>query len=470
MFRIFRHYIESRSLLALICEFVIFSITFHALNVLYIEGLVGLGEIQGNLWFSSILYAFLITAFMWGVGLYDVANLLTVRNSFSRILFSYVLIWPILLLLERFALRTLIVGWFNHVIPALAIIVLTSLAGAMAFRSLLASLTEFARVRRRIFVLGAGERALKIKSYVDNEGQDKIELVGFFATANEKPLPELGNMVTDLGTGHLIDLMRQRNVDEVVVAVSDRRGLPVAPLLECRMAGFQVNDYLSFWERESRKIMLESLDPSWLIYSDGFQVGTIVNDLLKRGLDLLVGCVFIVLTLPLMLGVALMIRFDSPGPVIFRQERVGREGRSFVLYKFRSMRQDAEAKSGPQWAAEEDPRITRIGQFIRKTRIDEIPQVFNVLKGDMSFIGPRPERPFFVDELAKEIPYYNERHRVAPGITGWAQINYPYGASIEDAREKLSYDLYYIKNYSIMLDLLVLLETIQVVFWPKGVR
>lgn len=470
MFRIFRHYIESRSMLALVCEFVLFALCFHWVNIVFIEELAAAGQIQGNLWFSSGLYALIVTAFMWGVGLYDAANLRSVRRAYSRIIFSYLLLLPALVLLERFALRTLDVSWLLHVLPALAFAILASLTIALVFRGILASLTEFARVRRRILVLGAGERAMRIKQYCDGEGQEKIEIAGFIPTGNETPFPELGNQLTELGAGRLIDLVRQRLVDEVVVAVNDRRGLPVQPLLECRMAGYPVTDYLSFWERESGKIMLESLDPSWLIYSDGFRVGTIVNDLLKRGLDLLVGSIFILLTLPLMLVVAILIRADSPGPVIFRQERVGREGRPFVLYKFRSMRQDAEAKSGPQWAAEADPRITRIGHFIRKSRIDEIPQVFNVLKGDMSFIGPRPERPFFVDDLASQIPYFNERHRVAPGITGWAQINYPYGASVADAREKLAYDLYYIKNYSIMLDLLVLLETIQVVFWPKGVR
>ncbi|MCW5750345.1 MAG: TIGR03013 family PEP-CTERM/XrtA system glycosyltransferase [Alphaproteobacteria bacterium] len=470
MFRIFRHYIESRSLLALVIEFVAFALGFHWINILFIEELAAVGEIRGNLWFTSGVYALLVTAFMWGVGLYDTANLRSIRRAFSRIVFSYLLLLPLLVLLEAFALRTLETSWLLHVLPALAVIILVSLAIAVVFRGILASLTEFARVRRRILVLGAGERAARIRHYCEGEGQEKIEVAGFIPTGNETPAPEIGNLLAEVGTGRLIDLMRQRMVDEIVVAVNDRRGLPVQPLLECRMAGYPVTDYLSFWERESRKIMLESLDPSWLIYSDGFRVGTIVNDLLKRGLDLLIGILFVLLTLPLMLVIAVLIRIDSPGPVIFRQERVGREGRPFVLYKFRSMRQDAEAKSGPQWATEADPRITRIGHFIRKSRIDEIPQVFNVLKGDMSFIGPRPERPFFVEDLARQIPYFNERHRVAPGITGWAQINYPYGASVEDAREKLSYDLYYIKNYSIMLDLLVLLETIQVVFWPKGVR
>jgi exopolysaccharide biosynthesis polyprenyl glycosylphosphotransferase len=216
--------------------------------------------------------------------------------------------------------------------------------------------------------------------------------------------------------------------------------------------------------------MLDALDPSWLIYSDGFGVATQVNTFLKRLFDLVVGAIFFLLVLPLMAVTAVVVRFDSPGPVLYTQERVGRSGRTFVLYKFRSMRVDAEKDGVPRWASLQDRRVTRIGQFIRKTRIDELPQVFNVLRGDMSFIGPRPERPFFVESLCRDIPYYRERCRVRPGITGWAQINYPYGASIEDAKEKLSYDFYYIKNYSVMLDFLVLLATVQVVFWSKGGR
>jgi exopolysaccharide biosynthesis polyprenyl glycosylphosphotransferase len=195
----------------------------------------------------------------------------------------------------------------------------------------------------------------------------------------------------------------------------------------------------------------------------------VLNELLKRLGDIAVSAVLLVLAMPLLVATAIAIPLESRGPAIYRQERVGRNGRPFVLYKFRSMRTDAES-AGPQWAGEDDPRITRIGRFIRRTRIDEIPQVFNVLKGDMSFIGPRPERPHFVERLKKEIPFYNERHRVRPGITGWAQINYPYGASVEDAKEKLSYDLYYIKNYSLLLDIIVLFSTIEVVLWPKGVR
>lgn len=469
MFRVFRHYIESRALLALVCEFFIFAFIFYSAISLVVEVLADAGKPRIQLTLTTLLFSLLVTALVWGVGLYDPQNLRSLRGSFFRLLLTHVLLLPATLLLTYLSIGTQPVEHV-HKLTGFVLAAFTSFSASVVFRALLASLTEFSRVRRRVLVLGGGERAAKVKAFVDSDASDKLEIVAFLITPGEQVAPGVGNHASELGTEKLLDFVRRQEIDEIVVAATDRRGLPVNPLLECRMTGVVVTDYLSFWEREGRKIMLDSLDPSWLIYSDGFRLSTVANELAKRAIDLAIGATFLVMTMPLMLLVAVLIKLDSPGPVIYRQERVGREGRPFVLYKFRSMRADAEKMSGPQWAAERDPRITRLGNFIRKTRIDEVPQVFNVLKGDMSFIGPRPERPFFVESLARDIPYYNERHRVAPGITGWAQINYPYGASVEDAREKLSYDLYYIKNYSLILDLLVLLETIQVVFWPKGVR
>jgi sugar transferase (PEP-CTERM system associated) len=256
---------------------------------------------------------------------------------------------------------------------------------------------------------------------------------------------------------------------EIVVAADDRRGLPVRQLLHCKIAGIKVTDFLDFWERETRTVDLEALRPSWLFYSDGFRRGP-VDEFLKRGFDVVVSLGLLLLTLPLLVITACLIRLESPGPVLYRQPRVGLQGRVFTILKFRSMQVDAETDGRPRWAAEGDPRVTRVGVIIRKLRIDELAQILNVLRGDMSFIGPRPERPFFVAGLAQAIPYYDERHCVRPGITGWAQINYPYGASTEDARRKLAYDLYYVKNRSIFLDLLILLQTARVIFWNHGAR
>ena len=262
---------------------------------------------------------------------------------------------------------------------------------------------------------------------------------------------------------------REVGAREIVVATDERRGMPVLQLLHCKIAGINVVDYLTFFERETRKVELEALQPSWLIFSDGFRQGVLI-DAAKRAFDLTVSLALIVFTLPVILIAALAIWLEDGAPVLYRQERVGRDGQAFTLMKFRSMRVDAEAQGAPQWARNEDPRATRVGLILRKFRIDELPQLINVLAGDMSFVGPRPERPFFVEELAAAIPFYRERHSVKPGITGWAQVNYPYGASLEDARHKLAYDLYYVKNRTLFLDFLILVQTVRVILFHEGAR
>jgi len=267
----------------------------------------------------------------------------------------------------------------------------------------------------------------------------------------------------------LRELAEALDVDEIVVAPDDRRkSLPVEQILECKMYGIRILQAADFFERQLGKIRLDTLHPSNVIFADGF-TQAVIKSYEKRILDVVVSAAMILATLPVILATAIAIYLESGGPVLYRQERVGRRGRVFTLLKFRSMRQDAEA-NGAVWALQNDSRVTRVGSFIRKTRIDELPQLLNVLKGDMSFVGPRPERPQFVAELSKAIPYYDLRHYVKPGITGWAQILYPYGASINDAREKLQYDLYYLKNYSIFLDINIVLQTMQVILWGKGAR
>jgi sugar transferase (PEP-CTERM system associated) len=240
-------------------------------------------------------------------------------------------------------------------------------------------------------------------------------------------------------------------------------------LLRIKTAGVHVNDFSSFMERETGRVDLDTVNPSWLIFSDGFSSGRAVSSAAKRIFDVLASGVLLLASFPLILLFALLVKLDSKGPAFFRQTRVGLYGQPFDVIKLRSMRADAEAQ-GAKWAETNDPRITRIGRFIRKVRIDELPQAWSVLKGEMSFVGPRPERPQFVEDLEDKLPYYAERHMVKPGITGWAQINYPYGASIEDSRHKLEYDLYYAKNYTPFLDLLILLQTLRVVLWHEGAR
>jgi lipopolysaccharide/colanic/teichoic acid biosynthesis glycosyltransferase len=276
------------------------------------------------------------------------------------------------------------------------------------------------------------------------------------------------------GNGHdrkqrpLYDLVQRMRVDAVVVALEDRRDhLPTEELLHCRLTGITVLEREALYERITGKIAVEALRPSYLIFNPGFARSP-QKELAKRALDVVFASLGLILTWPLMLATAIAVRLDSAGPILFTQERVGRDGRPFTLYKFRSMRADAEKQSGPVWATADDPRVTRCGRFLRKTRLDELPQLLNILGGSMSLVGPRPERPVFVEELSRQIPYYNQRHIVKPGLTGWAQINYPYGSTVEDALQKLQYDLFYIKNFSFLFDLSILFTTIKTVILRRG--
>jgi sugar transferase (PEP-CTERM system associated) len=267
------------------------------------------------------------------------------------------------------------------------------------------------------------------------------------------------------------EVVSRLHVDEIVVAAREQRGgaLPVGELLACRAVGVRVTDLSGFFERMRGEVPIESLKASWLIYGDGFRQG-LARRFVKRAFDITASLSLLLLLTPVMVLTAAAIFLEGGGPVVFRQERVGRGGRSFVLLKFRSMRRDAEAAGKAQWAAERDGRVTVVGRVIRKLRIDELPQLFNVLAGEMSLVGPRPERPPFVADLAREIPFYELRHSVKPGITGWAQVRWSYGASVEDAKRKLQFDLYYVKNHSLFLDLLIAVETVRVVLFAKGAR
>ena len=270
------------------------------------------------------------------------------------------------------------------------------------------------------------------------------------------------------GADELLRIVNEVRPDLIVVAQSDRRGaFPAAALLECRLQGISVEEWPAFYEKVTGKILVSDMRPSWLIFSDGF-VKTRPAIIIKRAIDMILSLAGMVLASPLIALTALAVRLESTGPVLFRQTRVGQFGRSFAIFKFRSMRADAEGLTGPVWAEKDDPRVTRIGRFLRRSRLDELPQLYNVLIGDMSFIGPRPERPEFIEELERRIPFYRARLSVKPGVTGWAQVRYTYGGSVEETLEKLQYDLYYVKNLSLFLDLLILISTVQVVIFGRG--
>jgi sugar transferase (PEP-CTERM system associated) len=327
-------------------------------------------------------------------------------------------------------------------------------------------------MKRRILVLGAGENAAQIsrnlRRRVDQQG---FLIIGHVHVRGEHDVVDESLVIRPDIT--LLALAKELQADEIVVAVGERRrkGFPVHDLLDCKLSGIDVIDLQGFFERETGKLKLDILSPSWMIFSDGFNQGGGLYAR-KRVFDILVSSTLLAVAWPFMLAVALGIKLEGKGKgsVFYRQIRVGQHWRLFNVYKFRSMREDAEKSGKAQWAKKDDDRVTKVGKFIRKTRLDELPQIYNVLKGDMSFVGPRPERPEFVTKLTEQIPYFAERHRVKPGITGWAQICYPYGASEKDSLEKLQFDLYYIKNYSLFLDLVIILQTAHSVIAGKGGR
>lgn len=324
--------------------------------------------------------------------------------------------------------------------------------------------------KRRVLVLGAGERARQLYEDLRTPFSRKGFVFRGFVPIADEPI-EIKDEALIQRPSSLRRFALQHRIDEIVVAADDRRKhLPMDELLECKMEGVRVLECANFYESESRKVALEMISHGWLVFSDGFDVST-VSGLGKRAIDVLASGLLLVFGLPLMLLTAIAIKIEDGlrAPVLYSQERVGLNGEVFKVHKFRSMRADAE-KNGAVWAQKNDNRVTRVGEFIRKVRIDELPQILNVLNGTMAFVGPRPERPVFVEKLAKTIPYYNERHRVKPGITGWAQLCFAYADSEEDTREKLRYDLYYIKNQSLLLDLLIIIQTVEVVLFKKGSR
>jgi sugar transferase (PEP-CTERM system associated) len=316
--------------------------------------------------------------------------------------------------------------------------------------------------RERVYVLGTGERAERVVRGLARPGLG-IEVVGWTGNIGGEP-------TLDAVGSHLAAVAQEKGVHRVIVAMPNRRGtIPVDELLTLRLAAVKVEEATSWLEKISGRIEVEQLYPSWFIFADGFRFST-VNRILRRIMNFTAALCGLIVALPLIPLVALAVKLSSAGPVFYRQQRVGRGGLTFYCYKFRTMRQDAEADTGATWATDDDPRITKVGQYLRLLRLDEIPQLWCVLKGDMHFVGPRPERPEFVQWLSREIPYYNLRHVVRPGITGWAQVQYKYGNTLQDAREKLQYDLFYIKNASIGLDFLIMFQTVKIVLLGRGAK
>jgi sugar transferase (PEP-CTERM system associated) len=335
--------------------------------------------------------------------------------------------------------------------------------GLLCWRTAYGWLVRQPFLQERIYVLGTGERAQRLVQGLRARHELGVEVVGWTGAVE-------GALTREAVAADLIELAEQRNIHRVIVAMPDRRGtLPVEELLQLRLKGVRIEEATSWLEKISGRIEVDNLYPSWLVFTEGFRF-TAVFELMRRMLSTLASSVLLLFVLPIIPFVMLAIKLDSPGPILYRQKRVGRGGKTFYCFKFRTMRQDAEADSGPTWALDDDPRITRFGSFLRSSRLDEIPQLWCVAKGDMGFVGPRPERPEFVEWLTREIPYYGVRHAVRPGITGWAQVRYKYGNTLEDAKEKLQYDLFYIKNASLGLDLLIMFQTIKIVLLGRGAQ
>ena len=461
MIRLFKHYIPHAVLLMGLFDVALLLLAGE-LSFRLRASQVGMhyGGFTDRLW-PLAGTALALLAAMIAVGVYGAEALRSIRFATARLLVA------VSLGVIGVAFIDFVLGGQTFWRSTLAYAMGLSILVLVLNRLIVGGLLGASAFRRRVLVLGAGPRADRLRQ-LGERPESGFVIVGYIGM-NE------GTQAVDeaIARGAIHNLTRfveNLGVSEVVLALEERRNsLPLNDLLRIKTAGVHVNDFSSFVERETGRIDLDTVNPSWLIFSDGFSSLRVVSSAAKRVFDISASAVLLLLTAPIIILFALLVRLDSKGPAFFRQSRVGLYGQTFDVIKLRSMRTDAEA-AGAQWATQNDPRVTRIGRFIRKVRIDELPQAWSVLKGEMSFVGPRPERPEFVTDLEEKLPYYAERHMVKPGITGWAQINYPYGASIEDSRQKLEYDLYYAKNYTPFLDLLILLQTLRVVLWHEGAR
>lgn len=460
MIRFFRHYISVSMLFLMLVEFLVFYFAsdFSSERHGPVLNLALVGEERFKPW----LFAAVLVLFGSMFDLYGWAWTTGLKSLFLRVL-GGISVAGALLWSGAFLLPSVFASG-----PELLSSLVISGLSTVLIRLLFIEWGKLDMFKKRVLVLGTGSRAAKIEELVRQGDAQGLNILGYLPMGAAHSYVPRERVLRD--GANLPQVADELGVDEIVVAVRERRGggLPISELLECKLRGIQVLDLPAFFERQTGILPLEAINASWMIFSDGFSQGA-SRDVVKRAFDLVVSGAFLLVTLPLTLLTGMLIRLESAGPVFYTQERVGQYGKNFTIYKFRSMRTDAE-KHGPVWASKNDDRTTRVGRVIRRLRIDELPQTLNVFLGHMSFVGPRPERPMFVEELAAQIPYFHARHSVKPGITGWAQVKFPYGASVEDAMSKLQYDLYYVKNHSLFLDLMILLQTAQVVVMGKGVR
>jgi sugar transferase (PEP-CTERM system associated) len=461
MVRLFKHYVPNAVLVLALLDIGVLAIAGE-LGWLIRAWQIGM-EVEPV--FSRLpqilVFAASLEIAMVAVGGYGPDSLHSMRFAVARVLVAVSL--GVIVQSVIFFLVPGLAFWRSNLFVAMVL----SVFGLVLVRLLFGRLIGSERLKRRVVMLGAGSRSARIVRLAERPGASYV-VAGLIAMGEAEPIQGAvpRQAIPNLAQ-HVVDL----NATEVVMALEERRNaLPLKDLLRVKTTGVHVTEISTFLERETGRIDLQSVNPSWLIFSDGFSSGRMISSAVKRMFDVTASLALLLFAAPVIALFAMLVKLESAGPAFYRQRRVGLYNEPFEILKLRSMRQDAEVAGKAVWAEKDDPRITRIGRFIRKVRIDELPQCWSVLKGEMSFVGPRPERPQFVEDLERELPFYAERHMVKPGITGWAQINYPYGASIEDARHKLEYDLYYAKNYSPFLDLLILLQTLRVVLWPEGAR
>lgn len=416
-----------------------------------------------DIWLTATIFALTILVCLISMGLYQTRSRVEASSILLRVAMSY-LAGGALLMLIFYSLPGMNPG---RGVLALSTIISFFVIGTI--HPVFFNLIDEDLLKRKVLVYGAGKRAANLEHYMRRKSDRRgFEIVGYVKT-NENETQVEDEKHINIGDS-INSYSKLNNISEVIVAPDDMRGnLPIDDLLSCKMDGITVLDIQKFIEREARRIEVEILNPGWLLFDDGFKSHA-VYAVFKRLFDLAASLLILAVTWPFMLATALAISIEEgfKSPKFYKQIRVGLNGENFEVIKFRSMRIDAESDGKARWATKNDSRITRVGDFIRKTRLDELPQIFNVLKGEMSFIGPRPERPEIIENLRTFIPLYDERHRVKPGITGWAQLKYPYGASDHDAVQKQKYDLYYTKNWSLLLDLLILMQTVEIVLFGKG--
>lgn len=458
MIKIFNHYFHKRTLFHIFFDLGLVFVTVVTSFLSQVADPVSAVSIVVTI---SMLLAMGILLINTGLGFYQRVHNLTHNQVRVRSVLSLCLSLPLAYGIFRMSsLRPEDEGAF-------ALALLSAMVLMLMHRIYVVHATPKSMMRQRVLVYGSGTSARLVGSML-KQSDPNVDLIGYYASPNEVVTEACGLGLLSADKS-LTDIVLKERVDEIVVALSERRGgsMPLRELLDCKLHGVRVVDIATHFEKTLGQIRRDSVSAGWLIFGDGFEQGP-GRTLIKRFFDIVCATFLLLLALPTMVVTAILIFLESGGPVLYFQERVGLNGRLFNVVKFRSMQTNAEQDGKPRWASATDDRVTRVGRVIRKLRIDELPQLFSVLRGDMSLVGPRPERPYFVDRLTHELPYYAVRHSVKPGVTGWAQVRYHYGASVEDSAEKLQYDLYYVKNHTLFLDLLVLFETIGVVLMGKG--